>query len=297
MAHSTTFVLFQNVIIFHLRQDYFLVRQHLKVIKKLFIDLYSDDFGPFRNVYHSIGGLYLQFGNLPLHYRQKLKNHFLLGFVPFAANITDCIQPFINDLQRLQDGVAMDVDGEQWWVTGGRGVITADMPQGNLLSNVKKQSATLGCRACFASQEEFGNLNFDIINNARFDHMTTKTLKEIRNKADGSAAQKTLEKKYGLLHWKNPLDNITRDRHLQTPHDPFHAELGLTKRVIDFTFELLTSEGQQMFMRVLQKIDLPTAWLRFQNIISHRQSLFFSDYARLMMIGPFVYVKAYKTII
>ncbi|GBC01149.1 hypothetical protein RclHR1_40880001, partial [Rhizophagus clarus] len=43
-------------------------------VYKLFIDLYYDDFGTYRNVYHSLGGIYLQFGNMPSHERKLLKN-------------------------------------------------------------------------------------------------------------------------------------------------------------------------------------------------------------------------------
>src|SRR5438128_10293697 len=39
---------------------------------KFMLDLYYDDFGTFRNTYHSLGGVYLQFCNMPLHQRQKL---------------------------------------------------------------------------------------------------------------------------------------------------------------------------------------------------------------------------------
>ena len=53
---------------------------------KIFIDLYYDDFGTYRNVYHSLGGIYLQFGNMPAHQRKLIKNHFVLGFVPFGGN-------------------------------------------------------------------------------------------------------------------------------------------------------------------------------------------------------------------
>ena len=38
-------------------------------IYKLYIDLYYDDFGTFRNVYHSLGGVYIQIGNMPLNER------------------------------------------------------------------------------------------------------------------------------------------------------------------------------------------------------------------------------------
>lgn len=42
---------------------------NMKVFK-FFINLYYDDFGTFRTVYHSLGGLYVQFGNMTLKLRQ-----------------------------------------------------------------------------------------------------------------------------------------------------------------------------------------------------------------------------------
>src|SRR5207237_9906629 len=48
-------------------------------ILKLFIDLYHDDFGTFRTVYHSLGGVYVQFGNMPKEMRRQIKNHFPIG--------------------------------------------------------------------------------------------------------------------------------------------------------------------------------------------------------------------------
>src|SRR2546423_730979 len=42
-------------------------------VLKIFVDLYYDDFRTFRTSYHSLGGLYIQFGNMLLKLRQKLK--------------------------------------------------------------------------------------------------------------------------------------------------------------------------------------------------------------------------------
>ena len=39
---------------------------------KIFLDMYYDDFGAYRNVYHAVGGVYIVIGNLPLEMRQKL---------------------------------------------------------------------------------------------------------------------------------------------------------------------------------------------------------------------------------
>ena len=52
---------------------------------KFMIDIYNDDFGTFRNVYHSLGGIYIQIGNMPFNLRKQLKNHFIVGFIPFGA--------------------------------------------------------------------------------------------------------------------------------------------------------------------------------------------------------------------
>jgi hypothetical protein len=65
-------------------------------VKKLFLDLYYDDFGTFRNVYHSLGGVYMQVGNMPLTMRRQIRNHFLIGFVPFGATFNEFIRPVVE---------------------------------------------------------------------------------------------------------------------------------------------------------------------------------------------------------
>src|SRR6266542_397464 len=61
-------------------------------VYKIFLDLYYDDFGTYRNVYHSLGGVYLQFGNMPAYQRKLLKNYFVLRFVPFGGNFNEFLK-------------------------------------------------------------------------------------------------------------------------------------------------------------------------------------------------------------
>jgi hypothetical protein len=89
---------------------------------KFFLDLFVDDFGPYRNVYHALGGVYLVIGNLPLRLRQRIRNIFLLGFVPFGATFDDFIVPFVEEVHRMQDGIELDVDGEPHWIVAGMDV-------------------------------------------------------------------------------------------------------------------------------------------------------------------------------
>ena len=119
--------------------DYITIRQPPSPsipVYKLFLDIYYDDFGTFRNVYHSLGGVYIQFGNMPASKRKLLKNHFALGFVPFGGNFDDFMLPFIDEMKELEKGKLFKVNNQDAWVIAGLGVVTADLPQGNDMAGV-----------------------------------------------------------------------------------------------------------------------------------------------------------------
>ncbi len=80
-------------------------------ILKFYLDLYIDDFGTFHNTYHSLGGIYLQIGNMPRKLRKQLRNHFIIGLVPFGGNFRDFIQHFIKEIHQLEQGFVMNVNG------------------------------------------------------------------------------------------------------------------------------------------------------------------------------------------
>ena len=71
-------------------------------VYKLFLDIYYDNFSTYRNVYHSFGDVYLQFGNMPFDIQRQLKNHFVLRFVPFGGNFDDFIKPFVEEMRQLK---------------------------------------------------------------------------------------------------------------------------------------------------------------------------------------------------
>jgi hypothetical protein len=69
--------------------------------------------------------------------RKLLKNHFILGFVPFGGNFDEFIQPFIMEMKSLECGQIMNVQGQDYWIIASLGVVTADLPQGNDLAGIK----------------------------------------------------------------------------------------------------------------------------------------------------------------
>jgi hypothetical protein len=41
---------------------------------------------------------------MPAHQRKLLKNHFVLGFVPFGGNFNEFLKPFISEMKKFEQG-------------------------------------------------------------------------------------------------------------------------------------------------------------------------------------------------
>ncbi|CAI2190033.1 15177_t:CDS:2, partial [Funneliformis geosporum] len=115
---------------------------------KFFINLYYDDFGAFNKAYHKLGGIYIQIGNMSHDLRKKLRNHFLISFVPFGGEFSDVLQEFIADMKELQNG---------------------------------RHNAEYECRACKISQNQLSDVDFDIFQNGRYHHKLFDTIQVARN--------------------------------------------------------------------------------------------------------------------
>jgi hypothetical protein len=254
---------------------------------KLFIDLYYDDFGTYRNVYHSLGGIYLQFGNMPAHQRKLIKNHFVLGFVPFGGNFDEFILPFISEMKKFEKGKTMKVQGQDAWIIASLGVITSDLPQGNDMAGVKRHNANKGCRTCLISHELLTSCNQDIPKISRYHHITDEQFKEILRE-NGPSGKERVCTMYGLKLQPSILDKLKRERHLQNPQDVYHATAGKIGRLLRLTCELFSREGVTDFINTWKDFEKPKNWPRLPNPISHHESFMMSDYLRLGMIMPYI---------
>ena len=54
------------------------------------------------------------------------------------------------------------------------------------------------------------------------------------------------------------------------------------------TFEILSTTGEDEFLKIWRNFEFPSTWAHQQNPITHLGSYFFSDYLRLSMIMPFL---------
>ena len=82
-----------------------------------------------------------------------MKNHFIVGFIQFGGHFDDVMRPLLQELHQLEKGVTMDMDNEIVWIITSIGLVTAVMPQGNDLCDVKKQDALYECRNCLAPKD------------------------------------------------------------------------------------------------------------------------------------------------
>ena len=222
-----------------------------------------------------------------LEERKKLKNHFVLGFVPFGGSFDEFIEPFILEMKMLEEGIIMNVQGNSCIVIASLGDITADLPQGNDLVGVKRHGANKGCRTCNATKDLLTSDNFDLQLISRYHHQTDEQFEEI-SRASTITECKAIGTEYGL-HLNPPiLDQLKRERHLQSPQDVYHITAGKILRFLKITIEAFTPDGKSKFMKVWKSFEYPKAWQKLPNPILHIDSFMMSDCLQLTMMFPFI---------
>ena len=141
----------------------------------------------------------------------------------------------------------MKINNEDYWIVGGLGVVTADLPQGNDLVGVLRHNANFGCRTCKVSKKESTYLDHDNLLYGRYHYITDKKFLEIQ-RTETRNAKIVLARSYGLCLERNILDKIFRNRHAQTLQDPFHMIAGLGGHLLNSTFDILLREGLDAFI-------------------------------------------------
>ena len=193
---------------------------------------------------------------MPFNERIRLKNHFVLGFVPFGGSFDEFIKPFIMEMKELKVGKIMNIQGIQCFIIARLGDITADLPQGNDLVGVKWHSANRGCRTCNITKDSLTSDGFDLNLLSRYHHQTDKQFEEIVV-ASTITERKAIASEYGLYLQPSILDELKRERHLQSPQDVYHLTAGKVLRFLKITIEALSPEGKSEFIMVWKSFEYP----------------------------------------
>jgi hypothetical protein len=181
----------------------------------------------------------------------------------------------------------MYVYGREYLITGGLGIVTADLPQGNDLAGTKRHGANFGCRNCFANKENFADNSFDIISEARYLHEIMELINK-RSLVESLSRKSEFNTKYGLSKKPSPFSVLQFDLFTQIPQDAYHAISGKIACLMESTIEILSKRGEDEFIKYWKNFEMPSSWSKMQNPISHYKSLFMSNQQRLTMIIPFI---------
>ena len=75
--------------------------------------------------------------------------------------------------------------------------------------------------------------------NARYHHLTTEEINHVQQLTGRARSQLATE--YGVRASPNPLDQLLRNRVLNTPQDAYHAIGGKILKLLDATINLLVN--------------------------------------------------------
>jgi hypothetical protein len=167
-------------------------------VYKLFLDIYYDDFSTYRNIYYSLGGIYIQFGNMSANLCKLVKNHFVIGFVLFGGSFDEFMRPFIEEFKQFKKSKIINMQEQQdVWIVAGLEVVIADLPQGNDLAGILRHRANKRCCTCSINKDLYTDHNQDFALLSQYNQITDSELAQINNEHTISR-KKRMGSKYKL---------------------------------------------------------------------------------------------------
>ncbi len=168
------------------------------------------------------------------------------------------LEPMIKTLQL---GFAADLGPNgKAFIHGGVCIVPADMPQAQQFCGFKSQTATHFDRFSHITQDEGGNLDYNLKENRKtLDHM--REAREKQNADPRSAS--TLLKEMGMAESKSVFENLAVDpTTVSPPLNDHQVILGQVGKLIKLTLEELTPTGKIQFVKALHRQPLPPSWPR-----------------------------------
>ena len=248
---------------------------------------FIDGFGLYRNMYRTLMGIYIILSSMNVRDRSRRSNVFAIALGPHGASFESIIESLVA-LRELDEGIAMEINGEWKYVCAFAQAYVGDMPQQTENSGFKRFNARRGCGKCIAEQKDLGNLNFDTNRYSR-SHYETLARRQVAGQMNKTNAARFFVE-WGLKEKQSPLVQISPALDLiQTrPLDPAHSELaGLSRALQRLLFEaILTEAGRQAYAAQLRVFPFPPNWGRLQSPLHHLDSYRMSELARASIITP-----------
>jgi hypothetical protein len=255
------------------------------------IQLFIDGFGVFRNTYRSLKGFYLTPACLPYSERRRERSIFTLTLGPHGADMTDIVKCFEAEIQDLEKGLRMKINGVETMVNVFIMALTGDMPQQAINSGFLSHNAKFGCRTCYCPEDKRGDLAYDVISNGRYHHQSL-LIRENGNSKPTLAQQKVVWKENGFAPKPSPLEALAPalDLILSRTYDIPHSEWkGLGKNLHKLLLDsILTPSGVSGYTSAFLHFPVPAHWPRIQNPKTHFRSWSLSEHGRAIIVTPLI---------
>ncbi|CAG8762106.1 21754_t:CDS:2, partial [Cetraspora pellucida] len=98
--------------------------------------------------------------------------------------------------------------------------------------------------------------NYNHIENARFRHQTKERLLDIAHQQE-KVNKEWLATEYGLTISPGPFNSLMWDQHIQIPQDIYHSMGGKARTLLDATFNILNTIGEDSFLKSWKAIEKP----------------------------------------
>ena len=243
---------------------------------------FIDGFGLYRNVYRTLMGVYLNFAALSFQERTRRANVVPITLGPHGSNFADVVDA-LKLLTPLDAGVEVELrPGEKVLLCAFTMAYTGDMPQQQKNSGMKTQRANCGCRFCFVTANDRGDLQYDTFRNGRY-HKQAAAMREDMNTLRTKILQEKYATKWGIDTEEPCLVKISPalDIILSRPGDPAYSEYnGLTRIMHNLLHDtILTSAAAKSYAATLRSFpfhSIISSHTAFQNTLAGQSSSLFS---------------------
>lgn len=211
-----------------------LIKKFARSSKVMSMPMYNfdDGFGLYRTMRKSIMGVYMLIVALPKNEHTRQANVYPLTLGPYGSNFEDVIKA-LAPMRFLDEGMMVNIKGTDVLVCAPLLALIGDMVQQNQNAGCLSVAGNLGCRACVIHSINRGDLNFDVVLNARSHYELLRQ----RRALDGlptKGRKDVFSTKYGISVTKPAVVNISPALDLVAgrPGDTAHSEFnGITKMV------------------------------------------------------------------
>ena len=222
--------------------------------------LFLDDFGLYRNAYHSLAGLYIQPACLNESGRFTLQNMFVLMIGPFGCTVSDMVTGLQDETVNLGKGISTTIDDSPVILTAFPICIMGDMPQQNKNCGVMSHRSRKGCRMCYVDESARGNLDYDTSEDGRYLEPSRQLLNHIRATNTTAKDRDAARSARGITEEGHIFGRAFTGLNPFTgyPSDPMHCELRLAKYFQTMLVEdVLSVTGIAAYQQAWNNMNVP----------------------------------------